>query len=461
MSENSFKGTERQSVRRSAYCRQIINSMISDINSDEWADEQAESLRRKIRELPDTLNKRRNCIYISSEGTPDSDGKTPDSAWDSLETLEKNRNLLKPGDTVLFRRGDCFRGNITAVSGVSYGAYGEGEKPKIYGSLREHINDGWFESSEGIWTLEAKFPADVGNIVFDGGIAVGVKKTHIEEVVNAFDFWCDHRDGNRIYIKLDSAPAKQFKSIEIAYNLWLFRLDGCRNVQVENLAFSYTGGHGIRASEVENVTVTGCEFSFIGGSFLSGYKNGDVRYGNAVEFMRGCKNSTVKNCSAFQIYDSGITHQGYGNYRAENITFEENLLEYCGMGSIEYWLGQDSKCVNVTYRNNIMRFSGYGFGGIQRPDKYMTAHIQSNGACINDSENFVIENNIFALSTYDLINAQSKSHTPPILKNNIYIQSENGRLGSYSECLNCYFSRNVKNLINQLWYDEGAQIRFV
>ena len=102
--------------------------------------------------------------------------------------------------------------------------------------------------------------------------------------------------------------------------------------------------------------------------------------------------------------------------------------------------------------------AGYGFGGLQRPDKNMTAHIQSNGACLNFAENFVIENNIFELSTYDLINAQSRMNTPPVLRGNTYIQNENRRLGSYSGYLDCMFDSAVGGTVKKLWHDEGAKI---
>ena len=102
--------------------------------------------------------------------------------------------------------------------------------------------------------------------------------------------------------------------------------------------------------------------------------------------------------------------------------------------------------------------AGYGFGGLQRPDKNMTAHIQSNGACLNFAENFVIENNIFELSTYDLINAQSRMNTLPVLRGNTYIQNENRRLGSYSGYLDCMFDSAVGGTVKKLWHDEGAKI---
>lgn len=437
----------------------IINARLG-VGRDPDVQQRALLLRRKITENPDTLKSRARVWYVSRTGKPDNDGKTPETAWDSLETLEKNNPLLQSGDAVLFRRGDIFRGCVTSVSGVGYGAYGTGEKPRIYGSSRDYIGDRWYRTEDGLWTVDCEFPADIGNIVFDNGRAVGVKCINKADIKNPFDYWCDLDGGNRIYIMLDRHPAEMFESVEILHNLWMFRLDkGVNDVRVENIAFAYCGGHGIRAGGVENVSVIGCEFRFIGGCFLTGFGDGTVRYGNAVEFMSGAKNITVKNCFMHQIYDSGITHQGYGDYRAVNIHFTENLIEYCGMGSIEYWLGQDSKCIDIFYEDNILRFAGYGFGGIQRRDKNMTAHIQSNGACLNDSENFVIRNNIFENSTYDLVNAQSKMKTPPVLIGNTYIQTKNARLGSYSENLDCLFDGSAEKTVKEIWGDTFAYVK--
>ena len=452
--------TDIKATNRDLYvpAAEIINSRKIPEATNKQVDSETEKLRNEIGTLPDTVKNTGECRYISVSGSRDNDGKTPETAWDSLETLERNRGELKAGTAVLFRRGDIFRGCITAADGVNYGAYGSGEKPRIYGSARDYINDSWYRLPDGLWTVDADFPADVGNIIFDKGRAVGIKKTNRADISEEFDFWSDHKNGNRIVIRLKDDPVLTFKSIEIAHNLWLFRMDSVKNTLIENLTFCFCGGHGIRATEVRDVRITGCEFFFIGGCFLTEYKNGDVRYGNAIEFMRGCKNSVVKNCIAYQIYDSGITHQGYGDYCAEDMEFTGNILEYCGMGSVEYWLGQDSKCVNITYSGNIMRFAGYGFGGLQRPDKNMTAHIQSNGACLNFAENFVIENNIFELSTYDLINAQSRMNTLPVLRGNTYIQNENRRLGSYSGYIDCMFDSAVGGTVKNLWHDEGAKI---
>lgn len=41
---------------------------------------------------------------------------------------------LKSGDAVFFERGGLWRGYLDCAEGVTYSAYGQGEKPRIYGS---------------------------------------------------------------------------------------------------------------------------------------------------------------------------------------------------------------------------------------------------------------------------------------------------------------------------------------
>ena len=150
------------------------------------------------------------------------------------------------------------------------------------------------------------------------------------------------------------------------------------------------------------------------------------------------------------------------NCVVENFTAKNNLIEFCGMGAIEYWHTKGAVIKSVLYEGNMLRFAGYGFGGLQRPDKNMSAAIQSNakptGSNYNYAESFIIRNNIFELSTYDLINAQSRMNTPPVLRGNTYIQNENRRLGSYSGYLDCMFDSAVGGTVKKLWHDEGAKI---
>ena len=77
--------------------------------------------------------------YVSSSGNDANEGTSVSLPWKSLAKV--NSFKPKPGDQILFKRGDVWNGSITAKdsgtkgSPIVYGAYGTGEKPKIYGSV--------------------------------------------------------------------------------------------------------------------------------------------------------------------------------------------------------------------------------------------------------------------------------------------------------------------------------------
>lgn len=434
-----------------------VGNFVSEQQLTEAVEALSKARYDEIQNLPDTIKATGKSWYVSGTGRENASGDSPEDPFCSLDELEANRSRIKAGDAVFFNRGEEFRGCcITSVSGVSYGAYGKGSKPIINSSLRNHITDNWQHIGDDIWTSDGVYPADVGNIIFNHGEAVGFKKIHREQISEYLDYWSDHDDGNRIYIKLKEDPRKTYSSIEIAFNIWMLRLEQNSDITVENLAFRYGGGHGIRGSSCHNITVRGCDFRFIGGSFLTEFRDGTVRCGNCVEFMCGCTDILVEACCADEVYDSGITHQGLGLYCAENIVFRDNLIMRCGMGGIEYWLGQGSLAKNVTYENNIMRFSGECFGGIQRPDQNATAHIQGNGYLYNRIESFVIRNNVFDRGRYDLVNSQSREDTLPKLDGNVYIQRSGQRFGSWGSLTDKLASEG-EQLLNE-WQDPTGRV---
>ncbi len=79
--------------------------------------------------------------YVSSEGDNGNDGSSAQKALQTIEAV--NAKTLSAGDSVLFRRGDVFVGQLEATqSGSSsapiyYGAYGSGENPVISGAVTD------------------------------------------------------------------------------------------------------------------------------------------------------------------------------------------------------------------------------------------------------------------------------------------------------------------------------------
>ena len=94
-------------------------------------------------------------FYVDSEhGRDAQSGVTPEQAWRTLEHV--NTAELMAGDTVRFKRGSVWRGQLKPVSGedgapVTYTTYGEGEKPLILGSRPRSRPEDWVQVREGVW----------------------------------------------------------------------------------------------------------------------------------------------------------------------------------------------------------------------------------------------------------------------------------------------------------------------
>ena len=119
-----------------------------------------------------------NIYYVSNSGNDDNDGKTPETAWKTIKKVQTVLNVnggIPDGSTILFNRGDIFRGQFTTYkSDILLGAYGDEskDKPKIYASPYDGTKTGeWVEVKNNIWkyTIDGDdqiFKKDVGQIWF-------------------------------------------------------------------------------------------------------------------------------------------------------------------------------------------------------------------------------------------------------------------------------------------------------
>ena len=105
-------------------------------------------------------------FYVdATTGDDGRDGLSPQAAWRSLRKV--NIAPLRPGDTVLFRRGGVWRGQLLPRSGdenapITYGAYGQGEKPVLLGSAPRSKPTDWRCEQGNVWvTLPAGYTEGV------------------------------------------------------------------------------------------------------------------------------------------------------------------------------------------------------------------------------------------------------------------------------------------------------------
>lgn len=395
------------------------------------ADNAAEKMRNIILNLPDTGFKAAATWYISENGDDSNAGNNAACPWKTLDALAANADKIQSGDAVLFERGGVYRGTVKCISGVTYGAYGTGDKPCVYESDKNYAEAVWKETENNLWKTNIAKRGDIGIVVFDHGADVGFKKYHLEDLKAQGDFYSE---GEWLYLYSESPPAKAYKSIETGALNHIFMIGAdTHDVVIENITMKYGGGMALQGvNGVKNIVVRGCEMGWLGGCLLPNYKDGNVRFGNGVEFWNGCGNILIEDCWVYQIYDSGLSHQGNGIFSARDITFRRNLIEYCSFGSIEYWAHDQNKnrMENITYSDNILRFAGYGWSDAQRPDPH-AVHILSTGKMDHKCINFKITGNILDTAKNCLIACTSKIGSLPDISGNTYIQPKGGFLGKY------------------------------
>ncbi len=449
----------------------------------------AEAKKQAIRNAPDRLCFPGTAYYVAASGDDANDGKSPQTPWKTLEKV--SAAPLAPGDGVLFRRGDVFRGRVYTRPGVSYGACGTGEKPRLYG-WQEDLADPalWTcaDAAHHIWKYVKPIP-DAGVLVFNGGERHSRK--HIpsyvggrfvcredesrpfvmaEQMTQELDIYWHFEEtfttvpskgesfpvpevaGTRgdLYLRCSAGnPGSVFAAIEAAPRSCMFYVGQNENVHIDNLCMKYIGIHAVSAGGpcVKNLRVTNCEIGWVGGTiqhyfgtdpnYPQGGRGTVTRFGNGVEIYGGCDGYLVENCHIYQMYDAGITHQITTNgsvYRMKNVCYRNNLVERC-VYAIEYFLDTaaddaDSIMDGVGMSGNILRLSGYGWGQ-QRHNKDTPAHVKG-WSYVNTARNYTICGNVFDRSACRMLHLVcQKPQSLPVMDGNTYIQHAGGLLGQY------------------------------
>ena len=445
--------------------------------------------KQEILEAEDDVKIVGAIYYVSADGDDANDGKSPVSAWKSLARVSAAE--LDAGDGVLFRRGDLFRGNVKTCPGVTYAAYGVGEKPKLYGWDKDLADPTlWtlYNAEKHIWKYNEKI-LDCGTLVFNEGEAHSRKliPSYIggqfvcrddearvfdmaQEMTEDLDIVCfytermtemetkgesfpipliDAESFGELYLRCDKGnPGDVFASVEALPRRSMFGVGSNANVKIDNLCLKYIGLHGIAAGgTVNGLHVTNCEIGWIGGTIQHYYgtdpnypegRRGTVtRFGNAIEIYGGCDDYVVENCYIYQSYDAGITHQVStynGSYFMKNIRYADNLIEYCVYG-IEYFLekinGDTASYIDQCEMcGNIIRFSGYGWGQ-QRHNRHTPAHIKG-WSYENTARNYSVHDNVFDRAAYRMLHLVAKEQEScPVMYRNTYIQKNGLMLGQY------------------------------
>ena len=397
----------------------------------------------EIRNTPNTdISKRTGKIYyVSNEGNDSNDGLSPERPFKTLDILKKMTEnwQIKKGDTILFRDGDTFRGNIEIkAENILLGSYGDISKgkPKIYKSPYDGAKQGkWIEVKKNIWKYQVDgkdaLTQDVGTIWFfcnknnksctksmdsidrkfeyawKVSTAISYDETDMESKIDNYlkeDLHFYHvghsmnktNNAKALYLYSVGDPSKRFDEIEFSTGGNAIHFAGVySNLYIDNLNIAFTGSHGIGTGSISNLVVTNCEIGFIGGSAQNYNKGTITRYGNGVEIYGNVmpKNGSdvtdgfvVDNSYVYQCYDAGLTFQYTTNAvtRMDKVRYTNNVLEYSNY-NIEYWNEtsltdqesiDNSYIKDVVFSGNIFNHSGRGLCET-RHNQGQSAHIKT------------------------------------------------------------------------------------
>lgn len=357
--------------------------------------------------------------YVSESGDDANDGLSPETAWKTLDKVNSaaytwdgqlnnpsfpeflwvsthmdEKADIQRGDCVLFERGGLWRGGLRTVEGVTYSAYGEGEKPRIYGSPENGAGaEKWLlvEGTENVWQFYqplqdcgaircddetvclrdyAAWDGEQYRLVRSGGCYDGIaalKELPVlspKTITDDLHFYCsiryengfDHGAYGTLYLRSDTGnPGERFSSLEFltGNDSWHMVLAGVKNdVILDNLCFRY-GAAGINAHDSHNAIIRNCEIGWVGGIVMSdngmldemtaGYSDQPEQLnimctGDAI--MLGGQGNQALNNYITNTFDFGITVEGFSANpeeaeevaRRRDCTVSGNLLEACNGG---------------------------------------------------------------------------------------------------------------------------------
>ncbi|MCM1241518.1 MAG: right-handed parallel beta-helix repeat-containing protein, partial [Roseburia sp.] len=465
------------------------------IPETDWSDPalaDAQKAKNAILNSPTTIQKGDEFIlgetysgtayYVSNSGDDEQDGLSPETAWASLDKAASA--ALHYGDAVFFERGGVWSGRLIMQTGVTYSAYGEGEKPLITGSpLDAAQSEKWTfygETEDGgkLWTYADQL-GDCGTILLNDSLIA--RKAYpvwngtdyatnegdaftVETGLNAdlmffsdlelsgyslpVSVWTTGKSGT-LYLRCDAGnPGEVFDTIELAVIPDATTTGEGGYNAIDNLAFRCYSNTGMDCNSHDNIVYQNCECCWCGGA-VKQYDQGNNKivttisggglllFGSDVtgrgNYIHDCENKGI----AVVINGNGEGGDGHASLERTDVLIEGNLIERCG-ASIYMWTGLFApddvwKFENVVVRNNYVVNAAYGWRTHNQTwigNGFGTPGTQGNAVLISDLQStgeVLFEGNLFYCSAGPLIcfegNDFSDNANLPTMRGNTYVQS--------------------------------------
>lgn len=388
---------------------------------------------------PVVIGENGTTYYVdATNGNDSNNGLSLSNAWKTIAKV--NKESFSPSDSILFKRGETWRGRLTIPSSgnqgapITFGAYGTGDKPLILGSISKNGVNDWINLGDNLWaTSDGSFPSDVGFIMFgeEKSDNVGLKCEQQSDIDDDKEYWYD-QDGGRVVLYCEQNPADQYSTIELAYSNHLMEhLISAKNygvnisyVTIENLQLKYFNSHGIQLVNSQGITIRNCDITYGGGEQ---YEDTELRVGNGIEFWENAHDCVVEGCKIGEIWDAAVTNQGTDTNEQHNITYKNNIIwnsEY----SFEIWDRPESSTMNDVYvEDNVCVAAGFGWSHKQRPDPHgWHLALWGNHA---STDNIYIHNNVFyeaAFSSLYFDTSETEYESYGLVSDNNYYYQDSG-----------------------------------
>ena len=331
---------------------------------------QAEQRRQAILNSETVVEYDGVAYYVSNGGNDSNDGKTPETAWASVDRV--NRAHMNAGDAVFFERGGTWRATpVYTQVGVTYSAYGNGAKPRIISSPENGSGEEkwslYYDGANGekIWIFYKDMP-ECGALVLDGTEAAqkilgfwngtqylnfdgddnnGVSDNFTdEELLNQPPFIVEEQltedltffnqadsnlpdtlpvyltgwAGNEklmnsagpLYFRCDAGnPGALYREIEFLTSTGLFD-DPASGCTLDNLFIGY--GNGVNINQGVGVTVQNCEVAWVGGVVSSYALDSDTGYAKGIQRLADAVGTCSSETRIINNYIHELHHAGLG-----------------------------------------------------------------------------------------------------------------------------------------------------
>lgn len=368
--------------------------------------------------------------YVTTE-QKQNDGK------EYISLNEVNNKAFNTGDKLLFERGKtyylCLKPNvIDSNEGMFYiGSYGDTNKelPVISGATIIPKDTIWDEEN-GIYSISnAKLKDFDGfknvdnNIGFfkdENGNFYGNRKESLNDLKKQYDFYCDTE---KLYIKDDTSPSKDLGDLYIANSTNLLMLTS--NTIIEGIKFESCGSNCIvkKQNTIKNIIINKCIIDGVGGKYQYGLEsNNKTRFGNAIEFWDGASNIILTNNIIKNVYDAGITLQGYNN-NWNNVKIKGNIIINTSYPFELFAINNAGAMKEVNILENLVIRQGKGWASTSKPENDVSANFVFWGFKIPKDIDIKIKNNYFIDSSrlyFDYNNSVLKEVKQKIIADNNY-----------------------------------------